>query len=56
MSYLPSNRCLRKSNSAFCIMSVTCHARVRGEGRSQALNPQEIHLLGIPFNLSKLLR
>lgn len=24
VSYLPSNLCLRKSNSAFCIMSVTC--------------------------------
>lgn len=32
-SYLPSNRCLRKSNNAFCIMSVTCHAGVRAEVR-----------------------
>lgn len=48
-SYLPSNRCLRKSNKAFCIMSVTCHAGVRGEGRSQALEPPGGPPAGHPF-------
>lgn len=30
-TYLPSNLCLRKSNRAFCIMSVTWVAGVRGK-------------------------
>lgn len=31
-TYLPSNLCFKKSNSAFCIMSVTCREKIQ-EGR-----------------------
>lgn len=56
-SYLPSNRCFKKSNNAFCIMSVTCQAGVRGEGKSgPETTPQEVHLLGIRTPLPTFLQ
>lgn len=37
-AYLPSNLCFKKSNSAFCIMSVTCRQEIQ-EGEQEPMSP-----------------